>query len=114
MAELYRGETTLVTTELVIVEFANALSKIDFRGSAIRMIDDLLTVLNVEVVWSDRELFDAAYDLYRNRPDKEWSLTDCASFVVMKERDISLAFTSDKHFEQAGFERLLENQSACF
>lgn len=102
-------EAKLVTTEMVLVELANWLSKIRYRQSAILIIDDLLSSYSATVVWSGRELFAVAYELYKDRADKDWSLTDCASFVVMKARGISLAFTSDGHFEQAGFGRLLEN-----
>jgi uncharacterized protein len=42
-----------------------------------------------------------------SRRDKEWSLTDCISFVVMKERGLTEALTADHHFEQAGFKALL-------
>jgi predicted nucleic acid-binding protein len=62
----------------------------------------------VEIVWSNRELFDESYNLYQDREDKDWSLTDCASFVVMNERNITTAFTTDGHFAQAGFQKLLE------
>ena len=109
MIELHESESQAVLTEYVLVEFANFLSKIELRKLAVSMIDDLIGLPNFKVIWSDRGLFDAAYRLYKTRPDKDWSLTDCASFVVMKEQNISLAFTSDKHFEQAGFVKLLEN-----
>jgi len=46
--------------------------------------------------------------LFQRRPDKTWSLVDCASFVVMQKRGITEALTSDVHFEQAGFIRLLK------
>jgi predicted nucleic acid-binding protein len=46
--------------------------------------------------------------LYVNRPDKQWSLTDCISFVVMEREGIADALTGDKHFEQAGFNVLLK------
>ena len=108
MAELSEKDTKLFTTEMVLVELANALSANQFRARAIILIDELQTLPNVKVVWSSVELFEKAWSLYSERPDKEWSLTDCASFVVMRERGINLAFTSDKHFEQAGFVRLLE------
>jgi predicted nucleic acid-binding protein len=52
-------------------------------------------------------LFDMAFTLYGNRPDKSWSLTDCASFVVMRERGLTEALTTDEHFRQAGFRALL-------
>ena len=48
-----------------------------------------------------------AWELFRNRPDKNWGATDCASFVVMRELGIEDAFTVDHHFEQAGFRRLI-------
>lgn len=109
MLQLREDTVSAVTTEMVFVELANGLSAPKFRQTAIGLIDELRSMKNLEVVWSGPELFEKATELYRNRPDKEWSLTDCASFVVMRERNISLAFTSDKHFEQAGFVRLLEN-----
>ncbi len=108
MAELSEKDTKLFTTEMVLFELANALSSIEFRARAVILIDELRTLPNVEIVWSSVELFEKAWSLYRERPDKGWSLTDCASFIVMKEREINLAFTSDKHFEQAGFVKLLE------
>ena len=46
--------------------------------------------------------------LYAERPDKDWSLTDCISFVVMRTMDITEALTGDRHFEQAGFTALLK------
>jgi len=108
MAELSEKDTKLFTTEMVLFELANALSSVELRGKAIILIDELQTLPNVQIVWSSVELFEKAWTLYRERPDKEWSLTDCASFAVMKERGINLAFTSDKPFEQAGFVKLLE------
>jgi uncharacterized protein len=53
-------------------------------------------------------LFSAGLELFRSRRDKEWSLTDCMSFVVMRERGITDALTNDHHFEQAGFRILLK------
>ena len=57
---------------------------------------------------ADREFFDRALELYRQRSDKDWTLTDCGSFVVMRERRLTAALTADRHFEQAGFTALLE------
>ena len=56
---------------------------------------------------SSPELFASGSDLYAQRLDKDWSLTDCISFVVMRERGIAEALTADHHFEQAGFTILL-------
>ena len=54
------------------------------------------------------ELLDAGLRLIANRPDKDWSLTDCISFVVMTRYEIQEALTGDQHFEQAGFKALLK------
>jgi len=59
------------------------------------------------VVPLSEALFRQSFDLYRQRLDKEWGLTDCISFVVMQERGITEALTADHHFRQAGFLALL-------
>ena len=53
-------------------------------------------------------MFQRGLRLYEERPDKEWSLTDCLSFVVMKDENLREALTGDQHFEQAGFIALLK------
>ena len=60
------------------------------------------------IVDPTRDLFHSGIDLFARRPDKAWSLTDCISFVVMKENRIKEALTGDHHFEQAGFTALLK------
>jgi uncharacterized protein len=107
LTELSATSAMLYTTEPVLFELANALSSINFRTPAVALIDELRTLPNVVAVHSNNELFENALKLYRERTDKEWSLTDCYSFIVMEENEIKLAFTSDKHFEQAGFIKLL-------
>ena len=71
------------------------------------LYDSLMSDPRVEIVPPDAELWRRALDLYLNRPDKDWSLTDCTSFVVMTERKLPEAATGDRHFEQAGFRVLL-------
>ncbi|HVG20276.1 MAG TPA: hypothetical protein VNI02_14595 [Blastocatellia bacterium] len=61
----------------------------------------------VEVEHVSRELYSKGWELFRNRPDKDWGVIDCISFVVMIERGITSAMTGDRHFEQAGFIKLL-------
>jgi uncharacterized protein len=96
----------LVTTELVLVEVANSLARPDARRRAVELIDVPRGSDRVDIV-PPTGLFDAALALYRSRPDKAWSLTDCASFVAMRERGLSAALTSDHHFRQAGFVALM-------
>jgi len=61
----------------------------------------------VEILANDEELFDKSFALFSNRDDKQWSLTDCMSFVVMENRGIRDALTPDDHFNQAGFNALM-------
>jgi hypothetical protein len=61
----------------------------------------------VEIVHVTPELDAAAWQLFVSRSDKNWSLVDCSSFVLMQERGILSALTSDRHFMQAGFQVLL-------
>jgi len=71
------------------------------------LIKNLKKLKSVFVVALDPELLEQGLALYESRLDKDWGLTDCISFVVMKQRGITEAFTSDRHFEQAGFTRLM-------
>jgi uncharacterized protein len=77
------------------------------REPVLNFLADLLGDLAIEVVFVDRNLHSAAVDLLRHRPDKLLSLCDAVSFVLMSERGIRDALTTDHHFEQAGFVRLL-------
>lgn len=78
------------------------------RATTINFIEGLKTSPYVEVVHVDETLDAQAWQLLRQRPDKTWSLVDCVSFVLMRERGIGDALTTDHHFEQAGFTRLLK------
>ena len=67
---------------------------------------------NVEVVAQTSIQFREALELFASRADKERSLTDCASFNLMRERGVSEALAHDHHFEQAGFVALLRSEQA--
>ena len=94
-------------TEAVLVEIGNALSSINRMG-AVNFINSCYTTPNIKVVTVDTTLFKSALDLYDNRSDKEWGLTDCFSIVVMQDHGLTEALTTDAHFKQAGFRVLLE------
>ena len=66
---------------------------------------------NTTIVPVSSRLIERGFALFANRPDKEWSLTDCISFVVMEEHSVTEALTSDGDFEQAGFSALLKQVS---
>lgn len=95
-----------VVTDGVLPETGNALAR-DYRPAAVTLIAQFLASPKVEVVYMTPDLFAAAFALYGQMADKQWSLVDCASFVVMRARGITQALTSDHHFTQAGFQALL-------
>lgn len=101
------GKVRILTTEMVLDELLAALSKIPLRPYAIRGVEAIRSNPNVEVVPQTSLQFVSAFDSYRGVSDKEWSLTDCASFVLMRERGLTEALAHDHHFEQAGFIALL-------
>ena len=97
----------MVTTSAVLLEIGNALSKLHYRQAAIELISALRSDPSVETVPLSDRLFEQALRLFSERPDKEWGLTDCVSFVVMQNRSLTSALTTDEHFQQAGFRVLL-------
>ena len=101
---------TIVTTNYIITKLvALLISPLHIpRSAMIAFIKGLKASQYVEIVHVDALLDEQAWELFTNRPDKNWSLVDCASFVVMKQRGISEALTSDRHFEQAGFVCMLK------
>jgi len=102
----------LITTEFVLVEIADGLAAVRFRLQAGQVIAALQASALVEIIPASSDLFTAALELYQSRPDKDWGLTDCASFVVMRERALSEALTTDEHFRQAGFRALLLDETS--
>ena len=97
----------IVTTRWVLAEVADALCAPSWRGRGGAFIEFVLNAPGFLVQGRSDELFDRGMDLYRSRHDKEWSLTDCISFVVMTDEGLAEALTGDRHFEQAGFKALL-------
>lgn len=104
---LEHREARMVTTRAVILEIGNSLSKARFRSQGIALLESLETDPRVEIVPVSEDLYQKGFELFRRRPDKEWSLVDCLSFVVMQDRRIQDSLTTDDHFEQAGFRALL-------
>ncbi len=92
-----------VTTDCVLLEFADGMVDPLNRPLAVAMIRLMRTTPIFDIVCCDTVVFEAGLDLYSRRPDKDWSLTDCISFEVMKTRGIVEAVTGDHHFRQAGF-----------
>ena len=98
----------VVVTEFVLLELANALSRVTTKKLFVGLLPSLRADPLVKIVPLQRALYWRGYELYAKRPDKDWSLTDCISFVVMRDEGISEALTADHHFAQAGFKVLLK------
>src|SRR5262249_47567660 len=99
----------VVTSEMVLAEFLNGFSDGGpwLRGAAVRAVEALRSDQTAAIVPQETEQFRSAVKNYGQFKDKSWSLTDCASFQVMRERGIRAALTHDIHFVQAGFAALL-------
>ncbi len=102
-----RVNEPLLVTEYVLVEVINHLSKPADRSRGHEIVSHITASSDCQVVHASPELFGKGLALHRTRPDKEWSLTDCISFCVMRDWGIGAALAYDHHFEQAGFEALL-------
>jgi predicted nucleic acid-binding protein len=99
----------IVTSDWVLIELLDGFAT---KGPHLRSLaSDAVAALkkNPKVIVEPqiRNEFNEAFQLYRDRPDKDWSVTDCSSFLIMRRYEIDSALTHDKHFEQAGFNALL-------
>jgi len=107
--ELVQNSMNFVTTSAVILEIASYFSQSHWKSIAIKLIKDI----NNSRVWQcfdiDDQLMKKGLELYESVIDKDWSLVDCIGIVVARDLDISDIFTTDHHFEQAGFQILLKD-----
>lgn len=101
--------TSLVTTDEVLSEFLAffAARGMYWRREAVKVVRKICNHSQIEVIPQSRASFLSGLALYENRLDKDFSLADCISMAVMRERGISEVLTHDHHFEQEGFTLLL-------
>ena len=101
----------IVTTQMVLTEALNFMSDLgEFRRRfAVQTVQRLEDNPEVEIVPQTEAQFRAAVEYYAARSDQRWSLTDCASFLLMEERGLTEALAYDRDFEQAGFVALLRD-----
>ena len=105
---LYHAAHIRVTHSYVLAEFvALAHARRLPRMAALTFMSDLVENLDIDTIWVDDALHREAMALLMARPDKTYSLCDAVSFVLMRQRHITEALTTDRHFEQEGFQRLL-------
>jgi predicted nucleic acid-binding protein len=109
MTQWQQQNRRVVTTNYVLSELIALLTRFRVQRSIVlNYIKTIRSVTWVKIEHIDETLDAAAWRLLADRLDKEWSLVDCASFVVMEKRGLTEALTADQHFEQAGFVRLLQ------
>ena len=78
------------------------------KSSAIKLIEAVRQSKKWEGIFIDEKLLNRGFELYRQMKDKEWGLVDCTSIIVARDMEITEIFTTDHHFEQAGFTILLK------
>ncbi|HZZ29467.1 MAG TPA: PIN domain-containing protein [Pirellulales bacterium] len=105
LSETYDG--VIVTTHWVLVEVADAFCKPADRNRFVDLLELIEADKRMRVISASKSLFERGTELFAQRKDKSWSLTDCISFVVMDQHHIREALTADHHFSQAGFTLLL-------
>lgn len=96
-----------VTHSGIMLETGNGLSGLRLRLAGVAWKQKLEKSDRVEIIEIDRAIYEADWRLFGDRPDKEWGIVDCISFELMKRLNILEAMTADRHFEQAGFKKLL-------
>ena len=97
----------LFTTNLVLIEIGDGLSKVRQRPLAVELRRRLIASPRVEIVRVTEPQESKAWELFEQRADKDWGITDCVSTVVMEERGCRSIFSIDHDFQQAGFELLI-------
>jgi len=107
--EVIKNNILLITTEYILVELADGLSVLKFRYKAAQMVSLLKNIKDVNIIPASTILFDAGLALFKNRLDKEWSLTDCISMIVIHDYSIKDILSTDRHFVQAGYQVLLKD-----
>ena len=104
---LLSEQRPLVTTSLVLIECGDGLSRVNQRHLAVALRDSLLRLPNLRNIHTTEELEQRAWTLFQDRTDKDWGMTDCVSMTVMWDESITEVFGLDRHFQQAGFQLLL-------
>jgi len=98
---------SLITSEYILLEFADGLSRLRYRHLAINFLKAIEKDKDFVIIRTSMKIMQQASQLYQERTDKEWGLTDCTSFVIMKNLDLYESLTTDQHFRQAGFRALM-------
>ena len=98
---------TIVTTEFILLELGNACARAEDHADFLALVKGMRASVRLKIISLSSGLLERGLERMASRPDKNWSLTDCISFVVMEDEKIREALTADQHFEQAGFKAVL-------
>jgi predicted nucleic acid-binding protein len=105
-----RNSGTVLTTDLVLAELGNTLARSPARLKVVGFVREIMSSSDAQVVFVTAALLERALARYAAFADKTWGLVDCVSFEVMTQHGCQWAFTHDRHFEQAGFRRLMTGE----
>ena len=106
--ELKQFGNSFITTNAILLEFGNAFSQVNLRPTAVKMIEAVRYSSKWKCVCTDETLVERGFQKFKQIKDKEWGLVDCISMLVSEDNEITEIFTTDHHFEQAGFKILLK------
>lgn len=103
-----RAASSIVTTDEVLAEYLTffAAAPAPLRQQVAASVQAILADPLIRVIPQSRTSFLAGLELYIQRPDKGYSLTDCISMQTMRRQGLTEALTRDRHFEQEGFQVL--------
>ena len=107
----WRTSQAIVTTEFILLELGNACARAADHADFLALVAGLRASPRATILPLSSQLLNQGMKLMGERSDKDWSLTDCISFVVMREHGLHDALTTDRHFEQAGFTALLKQHA---
>lgn len=106
--ELVLARSRFITTNAIIFELTNAFSSVQYKSTAIKLIDMINNSKSWSVITIDEDLTTKGMSRFRKMLDKDWSLVDCISMIISEDIGITKIFSNDHHFEQAGFVILLK------
>ena len=109
--ELKQSQIDFITTNAVILELASYFSQSHQRSTAIKLIETINQSKKWKRILVDHALMNRGFVRYKQRSDKNWSLVDCIGMIIAEDQEITEIFTTDHHFEQAGFTILLKSET---
>jgi len=107
-SHVYDRASVRLTHNYILAEFVALCQARGLpRETSLNFATEVLRDPEIEVVWIDAAFHEQAMQMLRSQLDKSYSLCDAVSFLLMRQRDVLDALTTDHHFAQAGFQRLL-------